>query len=238
MTDFNFNPFLKYAEENNIEIYGGTVEKLEIYGKLLKEWNEKINLTAITDNEGIVNKHFIDSLSVLRVININSGDKLIDVGTGAGFPGMVLKILRPEIDVTLLDGHGKRFIFLEDLEKNIGITTEKLHIRAELASKEKIYRERFDFATARAVARLNTLAEYCVPFVKIGGKFLSLKGPDLKTEIAEAENSLKVLGCKLKGLKSFSLPGGDERNIALFEKIKNTPEKYPRPSAKINKNPL
>ncbi len=238
MSNYDFTPFLSFAEENSIEIYEGTLKKLEVYGDLLKSWNRQINLTAITDNEGIVIKHFTDSLAVLKFLNIKENTSLIDVGTGAGFPGMVLKILRPELNVTLLDGHAKRFIFLEDLQNNLGIKCENIHKRAELLAKEKGYRDSFDYATARAVARLNTLTEYCLPFVKIGGEFLSLKGPDLKLELSEAKRAIETLGGSLAELKSFNLPGGDERNIAVIKKIKATSEKYPRASAKINKSPL
>ena len=144
MPRFDFTPLLDYAEKNSISVSKDTVEKLNIYGDLLLFWNEKINLTAITDPKEVVIKHFIDSLSLLKFINPKAGEKLIDVGTGAGFPGMVIKILRPELSVTLLDGHAKRFIFLNDLQEKIDIKTENLHIRAELAAKDKNFREQFD----------------------------------------------------------------------------------------------
>ncbi|MBE6761013.1 MAG: 16S rRNA (guanine(527)-N(7))-methyltransferase RsmG [Ruminococcaceae bacterium] len=238
MPHFNFNPFLEYAEKNNIQIPENTVEILTVYGNLLLEWNEKINLTAIKEPDEIVIKHFIDSLSLLKIIDPKKGERLIDVGTGAGFPGMVIKILRPDLDVTLLDGHAKRFIFLEDLQNQLGIRAENLHIRAELASKELKYREAFDYATARAVARLNTLAEYCMPFVKKGGKFIAMKGPGADEELIEAKKSISILGGNNEKLIFEILPQDNTRNFIVVEKNSSTHEKYPRASAKISKSPL
>lgn len=238
MPDFNFKPLLEYAEKNNIFLPENTVESLTLYGNLLLEWNEKINLTAIKDPDEIVVKHFIDSLSLLKIISPKDGDSLIDVGTGAGFPGMVIKILRPKLNVTLLDGHAKRFIFLEDLQAKLGIKAENLHIRAELAAKDIKYREKFDFATARAVARLNTLSEYCLPFVKRGGKFVSMKGPTAEEELTEGKKAIEILGGENLSLIKENLPMDNTRFFITAEKGKNTPEKYPRASAKISKNPL
>lgn len=238
MPRFDFNPLLDYAEKNSISISKDTVEKLNIYGDLLLFWNEKINLTAITDPKEVVIKHFIDSLSLLKFIKPKTGEKLIDVGTGAGFPGMVIKILRPELSVTLLDGHAKRFIFLNDLQEKLGIKTENLHIRAELAAKDKNFREQFDYATARAVARLNTLTEYCLPFVKKGGKFIAMKGPDAGEELNEAKKAIAILGGETLSFTEEVLPMDNTRNFIVVKKIKSTPEKYPRASAKISKNPL
>ena len=238
MPDFNFAPFLEYAEKNSISIPENIVESLSLYGNLLLEWNEKINLTAIKEPNEIVVKHFIDSLSLLKFINPKDGENLIDVGTGAGFPGMVIKILRPELNVTLLDGHAKRFIFLEDLQNQLGIKTQNLHIRAELAAKDLNYREKFDYATARAVARLNTLAEYCLPFVKKSGKFVAMKGPGAEEELIEAKKAISILGGDTPSLIKEELPMENTRNFIISLKIKPTGEKYPRASAKINKNPL
>ena len=238
MPDFNFTPLLNYAEKNNISLPENTVENLTLYGNLLLEWNEKINLTAIKDPKDIVIKHFIDSLSLLKVINPKSGENLIDIGTGAGFPGMVIKILRPELNVTLLDGHAKRFIFLEDLQNKLGIKTENLHMRAELAAKEKNYREKYDYATARAVAKLSVLCEYCLPFVKKDGKFISMKGPGADQELIEAKKAIEILGGKNEGIILENLPEDNVRNFIVVNKIALTPEKYPRASAKINKASL
>ena len=238
MPDFDFKPLLEYAEKNSISIPNDTAEKLNIYGNLLLEWNEKINLTAIKEPNEVVIKHFIDSLSLLKIIDPKPGEKLIDVGTGAGFPGMVIKILRPELDITLLDGHAKRFIFLEDLQNQLGLFTENLHIRAELAAKDKAYREAFDYATARAVARLPVLCEYCLPFVKKGGKFIAMKGPGAEEELIEAKKAIELLGGKNEKLVLEQLPEDNTRNFIVVDKASLTPEKYPRASAKINKSSL
>lgn len=238
MPDFNFKPLFDYAEKNNIFIPDNTEEKLSIYGTLLLEWNEKINLTAITEPKEVVIKHFIDSLSLLKIIDPKPGEKLIDIGTGAGFPGMVIKILRPELDVTLLDGHAKRFIFLEDLQKKLDLSTENLHIRAELAAKDKKYRESYDYATARAVARLPVLCEYCLPFVKQNGKFIAMKGPGAEEELSDSKKTISILGGKNEKLILEKLPEDNTRNFIVIDKVSPTPEKYPRPSAKINKSSL
>ena len=238
MPDFNFKPLLEYAEKNSVSLPANALESFTLYGNLLLEWNEKINLTAIKEPDEIVVKHFIDSLSLLKIINPKAGESLIDVGTGAGFPGMVIKILRPELNVTLLDGHAKRFIFLEDLQNQLGIKTENLHLRAELASKDTKYREKFDYATARAVARLNTLAEYCMPFVKVGGKFISMKGPGAEEELTQGKKAIEILGGENLTLIKENLPMDNTRFFITAKKVKNTPEKYPRASAKISKSPL
>ncbi len=235
---FDLSVLSDYAKENEIFLPDTALSMLECYGNLLLEWNEKINLTAITEPSEIVIKHFTDSLSLLRVIDPRPGEKLIDIGTGAGFPGMVLKILRPALSVTLLDGHAKRFLFLDDLSRQLSLPVEMLHDRAELAAKKENYREQFDYATARAVARLQTLSEYCLPFVKPGGCFLAMKGPDFCEEYKEAKKALSLLGAGEITAFSFSLPDGSERNILKANKTSHTPAAYPRASAKIAKQPL
>lgn len=238
MAAFDFTPFFEYAKQNGITLPEAAENHLTTYGNLLLEWNEKINLTAITDPEDIVIKHFTDCLSLLKIIDPKPGQSLIDVGTGAGFPGMVIKILRPDVDVTLLDGHQKRFLFLEDLQNQIGVKAINLHCRAELAAKEKLYRERYDFATARAVARLPVLAEYCLPFVKPNGFFVAMKGPEAANELNDAKKSLSILGGGEASLITEVLPKENTRAFIRVKKVKPTPEKYPRASAKISKTPL
>ncbi len=238
MQQFDFSLLLKYAKQNNISLPEKVIEHLNIYANLLLEWNEKINLTAITEPEEVIIKHFIDSISVLKHLNAEKVAKVIDVGTGAGFPGMVLKIIRPDLDITLLDGHAKRFIFLEDLQNKIGLKTNNLHIRAELASKDNSLRENFDIAIARAVARLPVLAEYCLPFVKVGGTFFAMKGPDAENECNEAKNALSILGGTNAELFKEDLPKDNKRIIIMVKKKAKTPEKYPRASAQISKKPL
>ncbi len=223
----------------DVEVSDSLGEKLSIYAKELKEWNEKINLTAITDDEGIAIKHFLDCLLVSRVAEFKSGMKIIDVGTGAGFPGLVIAAAYPGVNVTLLDSTGKKLKAVEEIAQAMGVeNVEILHARAEDAGKKAEYREQYDYATARAVAELRVLLEYTLPFVKKGGSFLSLKSIAAKEEIDNASSSLKILGGKIEGINEFTLPGGDKRAIIRVKKISQTSAKYPRPSAQIAKKPL
>lgn len=227
------------ANDYDIVINDDLAKKLEIYGTLLKEWNDKINLTAIKDDEGIAIKHFLDCLLVSRVADFKDGMKVIDVGTGAGFPGLVIAAAYPNVSVTLLDSTGKKLKAVEDMAEQTGVKNVKIvHSRAEEAGKNPEFREKYDFATARAVAELRVLLEYTLPFVKTGGSFLSLKGATAKEEIDGAGNSLKILGGKIDSINDFTLPGGDKRAIIKVKKISQTSSKYPRPSAQIAKKPL
>ncbi len=228
----------KYAESFGVVLDEKALERFDIYGRLLAEWNEKINLTAITDPEGIALKHFADSLSVLKYCKIGEGASLIDVGTGAGFPGLALLIARPDIKLTLLDSTKKKLGVIEDILSNIGLSAELLHSRAEEAGQKADFREKFDFATARAVANLRELSEYCLPFVKKGGSFISMKAAKADEEISGAKKAIAVLGGKIEKTESFNLFEAGERNIVVIKKVSSTPAKYPRPSAKIAKNPL
>lgn len=227
------------AEAYGIEISDDLGEKLEVYARLLKEWNDKINLTAITDDEGIAIKHFLDCLLVSKAAQFKSGDKVIDVGTGAGFPGLVIAAAFPEVQVTLLDSTGKKLKAVENIRQEMGVqNAQVVHMRAEDAGKKPEFREKYDFATARAVAELRVLLEYTLPFVKVGGKFLSLKGASAVDEIDGAKASLKTLGGKIEGINEFILPGGDKRAIINVKKISHIPPKFPRVSAQIAKKPL
>lgn len=226
------------AAKFGAELDEKALERFDIYAKLLVEWNEKINLTAITDPEGIVMKHFVDSLSVFSVIEIPQGAKSIDVGTGAGFPGIPMLIARPDLQITLLDSTNKKLNVIRDILEKIELDCEVLHMRAEEAGQNKEYREQYDFATARAVSNLRDLSEYCLPFVKKGGTFISMKSAKAEEEIAEGKNAIKILGGNIKEKKTFEIDEAGERTIILIEKISSTPAKYPRPSAKIAKNPL
>ena len=229
----------KYTQEYGIELNDDLANKLEIYAHSLKEWNEKINLTAITDDEGIAVKHFLDCLLVCKYADFKSGDKIIDVGTGAGFPGLVIAAANPDVQVTLLDSTGKKLKAVADMAQAMGVSNAQVvHMRAEEAGQKPDFREKYDYATARAVAELRVLLEYTLPFVKKGGDFLSLKGAAAVEEIDGAGNSLKVLGGKIQGVDEFSLPGGDKRAIIKVKKISQIPPKYPRVSAQIAKKPL
>lgn len=211
---------------------------LEVYAAMLKEWNEKMNLTAITDDEGIAVKHFLDSLLVLRYADPPRGARLADVGAGAGFPGAVLKIARPDLHLTLIDGQGKRVTFLEALFEHLGLPAECLHLRAEDAGRDPGLRERFDLVTARAVAGMNVLAEYCLPLVKPGGTFAAMKGPEPGEELVAAERAIRLLGGGEPEQEAYRLPNGDGRTLVVVRKTAATPDTYPRCSAKIAKQPL
>lgn len=227
------------AQPYGIEISEDLGKKLEIYGELLKDWNSKINLTAITDDEGIAVKHFLDCLLVTKSGDFKDGMKIIDVGTGAGFPGLVIAAAYPEIKVTLLDSTGKKLKAVADMAEKMGVSNaEIVHMRAEDAGKSPDFREQYDFATARAVAELRVLSEYTLPFVKKGGSFLSLKGSTALEELNAGEKAVKILGGKIEGVDEFSLPGGDKRAVIKVKKISQTSAKYPRPSAQIAKKPL
>lgn len=207
-----------------------------LYAKLLVEWNEKINLTAITDPDGITVKHFLDSVLLLKYTEIAHDSSLIDVGTGAGFPAVPLKIYRNDIDVTLLDSLSKRLNFLNEVAQQLNLPMNTLHYRAEDGAKVPDLRENFDIATARAVASLPVLYEYCLPYVRIGGQFIALKGPN--EDYKSANSAIKLLGGELADVKEYKLPNGDGRMLITVKKISQTSSKYPRNSGQIAKKSL
>lgn len=213
-------------------------EQFEKYKDLLLEWNKKINLTAITEEDDIILKHFIDSMTILKHIDENSS--IVDVGTGAGFPGIPVKIANPSINVTLVDSLNKRLIFLEEVIKNLNLEKIKtVHSRAEEFGQNKIYREKFDIATSRAVANLSVLVEYLLPLVKVGGKCICMKGSDIEEELQNSKDAIKTLGGQIEKVEEFTLPESDiKRNIIVIKKIKQTPNKYPRKPGVPSKNPL
>lgn len=222
-----------------INLSDSQLKMLEQYFDLLVEWNEKINLTAITDEQGVAVKHFADSLSLFNFVYIPQGSSVIDVGTGAGFPGIVLKIARPDIKLTLLDSLKKRLNFLDEVLSALSLDAALIHSRAEDGGQNIDLRECFDFTVSRAVARLNVLSEYCLPYTRIGGRFIALKGPDAQNEIEDAKRAIQIFGGKIVDIHSFSLPyDGGNRNIIETEKILPTPDKYPRPYGKIKAKPL
>ena len=238
----NKEEFCKKMQEESIKIgYKLDEEQINmfyLYMKLLLEWNEKINLTAITEVDEIITKHYIDSLTALKYIKNN--DRVADIGTGAGFPGIPLKIVNSRIDITLVDSLNKRINFLNDvIEKNNLNNIIAIHNRAEEFGKNKQYREKYDVAISRAVARLNVLVEYLLPTVKIDGKCICMKGPDAKEEIEEAKNAIEVLGGIIEKIEEFYLPDTDiKRTIIVIKKVKNTPNKYPRKAGTPSKEPI
>ncbi len=213
-------------------------ERFDIYAATLIEWNKVMNLTGITEPAGIVTRHFADSLSFFAAAKPEKGASLIDVGSGAGFPGLALKIARPDMDITLLDGTKKRINFLTETAGRIGLTVNAIHGRAEECAVKPEMREKYDFAAARAVAAMNLLAEYCLAFVKRGGKFIAMKGPSAEEECAAAKTAIETMGGKLCDIRSLCLADGSERLLVRVDKIAATPTGYPRVSAKIAKKPL
>ena len=226
------------AKDMGIKVTAEQSDKFQRYMELLLEWNEKLNLTAITEPGEIVEKHFIDSLTLLPACRPKEGGKLLDVGTGAGFPGIPLKIVRPDLQVTLLDGSNKRLNFLSQLCGELGIECRCVHKRAEEAGLDKSMRESFDFVTARAVAQLRILCEYCLPLVKMKGFFVAMKGPGAKDELSEAENALKTLGGDRIDVRQIQLPTAGERNLIVVRKLSFTPKGYPRHGGTVTKHPL
>lgn len=210
------------------------------YYHLLIEWNKKMNLTAIEEPAEVVDKHFVDSVLVLRLKQQLAGCSMIDIGTGAGFPGIPLRIMEESLQLTLFDSLNKRINFLRTLCDQLQLSdVQAIHGRAEEFAQKAEYRECFDLATARAVARMPVLLEICLPFVKIGGYFIALKGPELENELKESKKALEQVGGKLVDIQQFTLADGAyTRNIAVIEKIMAAPKKYPRKAGTPQKNPL
>ena len=215
-------------------------EQFAQYYAILTDWNQRMNLTAIEEAEDVVYKHFLDSVVTLEVSGDLSGQRLIDVGTGAGFPGVPLKIMTPDLKLCLFDSLQKRIHFLTHLCGELGLDdVEAVHGRAEEFGQISAYREQFDLATARAVAKLPVLAELCLPFVRVGGRFIALKGPELPQELSDCRQALALLGGQLGEVKAISLAGGRyERNLVVIEKVRPTPKKYPRRAGTPQKSPL
>lgn len=237
MTDCK-TELISKAKQIGVKVSPAQAEQFQAYLELLLEWNEKINLTAITDPSEVVEKHFVDSLTLLSHCKLKEGAKVIDVGTGAGFPGLPLKIVRPDIQLTLLDGLNKRLNFLGEVCSALGIQAERVHKRAEEAGLDHKMRESFDVVTARAVAPLNVLCEYCLPLVKMKGFFIAMKGPGAAEELQQAENALEILGGTDVKLISLELPEAGERSLVVVQKKEFTPKGYPRHGGTITKHPL
>lgn len=226
------------CHDEGIEITAGEAKYFESYGDFLVKYNEKVNLTTITEEKDIAIKHFLDSLMILKYVELSKGASLIDVGTGAGFPAVPLKILKRDLNITLLDSLNKRLLFLTELCSMLNIKAANVHERAEIAGADKQLREKFDYATSRAVAPLFALAEFCIPLLKVGGTMIALKGPDCEAEIKAAEKSIKLLGGGNIKAFAYTLPDGSGRTIVTAEKLIPTPLKFPRQRIKITDNPL
>lgn len=216
------------------------LDRFETYREILVDFNQHMNLTGITDQREVYIKHFLDSVAIFKHGYLTGYLSVIDVGTGAGFPGLPFKIANPDIELTLLDSLNKRINFLKEVGRGIGFDDiDYVHGRAEDIGQNKDYRQKFDIATARAVANLPVLLELCVPFVRVGGFFICLKGPNAVKELEDAQNAIKILGVKLVELIEVDLPDEElKHTVLVFKKEKDTPVKYPRKAGKPSKNPL
>lgn len=236
MTEFE-TLLARAAEAVDCPLTPEQLEKFKRYYNMLADWNTRMNLTAITDPEGVAVKHFADSLLLLKAVEIPQNAWLADIGTGAGFPAVPAGIVRGDLHLVLVDSLKKRVGFLIELCAALGLQADCIHGRAEELGRTGL-REKQDVVTARAVAHLRVLTEYCLPFVKVGGVFAALKGPEIEKELKEAGNAIKTLGGEMTDVCRFTLPDGSRRSIVVVQKISQTSTKYPRGSAKINKTPL
>ncbi len=227
-------------KEISVDLSDNQVEQFFLYYKMMIEWNQVMNLTAITDMRDVVFKHFVDSVSLVKSIDVSRETSLIDVGTGAGFPGIPLKIMYPELEVTLLDSLNKRVRFLNEVVEKIGLKKiSAVHGRAEDVGRNPKYREKYDICVSRAVANLATLSEYCLPFVKMGGSFVSYKSGAIEDELTQAKNAVKILGGIVENVVNFRIEEIDaERSLVRILKRDRTPLKYPRKAGVPGKEPL
>ena len=232
--------FLKSLEKLNIHLTEKQVYQFMKYYEMLIETNKVMNLTAITDFDEVIDKHFVDSLALIQAIDLNKELKVIDVGTGAGFPGIPLKIAFPELDILLLDSLNKRIHFLDQVISELGLENiQTIHGRAEDFGKNPLYREKFDLCVSRAVANLSTLSEYCVPFVKVDGYFISYKSGKVQEELDVSRHAVDILGGKVEKCLNYALADTDmERSLVVIHKLKPTKKAYPRKAGKPSKEPL
>ena len=236
--NYNTTKFINDLKAIGIELSDEQLGQFLTYYEMLIEKNKVMNLTAITDFDEVLEKHFEDSLSLIQAVDLEKSQAVIDLGTGAGFPGIPLKIAFPNLQITLADSLNKRILFLDDVIRELGLTgIDTVHGRAEDLAKNSDYREKFDLCVSRAVANLSTLSEYCLPFVKIGGKFISYKAGECDEEVAASKSSIFLLGGKISDIKKFEL-GESGRAFVIIDKVSGTPKKYPRKAGTPSKNPL
>lgn len=238
--NYNTTQFEMDLKELGVTLSEKQIEQFLTYYEMLVEWNEMMNLTAITEYEEVMKKHFVDSLSLIKAFDVSQNKTVIDVGTGAGFPGLALKIAYPNLKVTLLDSLNKRIQFLDAVIAKLELTdVETIHGRAEDFAKPDKLREKYDLCVSRAVANLSTLSEYCLPFVKVGGQFISYKSEKITEEMEVAGKAISILGGKVSGQVEFKLPDSDiYRNLFVIEKKKETPKKFPRKAGLPSKEPI
>ena len=240
MADYNTEQFEKDCKALGVTLSDEQIQQFLKYYEMLVEWNEVMNLTAITEYDEVMKKHFVDSISLCKAYDVTQNKTVIDVGTGAGFPGLALKIAFPNLKITLLDSLNKRINFLNEVIAALGLTgVETIHGRAEDFAKPGKCREKYDLCVSRAVSGLATLSEYCLPYVKVGGLFVSYKSGSVKEEAEAAEKAVKILGGKIRDIQYFDLPGSEiGRSLVIIEKVKNTPGKYPRKAGTPLREPL
>ena len=235
---YNLDQFLKGLEELQIKLDDTQVNQFIQYYEMLLEKNKVMNLTAITEFDEVIEKHFLDSLSLIKVYDLTKEVSVLDMGTGAGFPGIPLKIAFPQLQVTLADSLNKRILFLQEVIDTLGLEkVEAIHARAEELGRNKEYREQYDLVVSRAVANLASLGEYCIPFVKLGGEFISYKSGEIEEEVKNAKNAVFLLGGKVKEVYKFDLYE-QKRSFVRIEKVKGTPKAYPRKAGTPTKMPL
>ena len=236
--NYNVEYFLYELGKLNISLSEMQINQFIRFYEMLIEKNKVMNLTAITEFDEVIDKHFLDSLNLFRLIDLNSEKRILDLGTGAGFPGIPLKIAFPKIKITLVDSLNKRVMFLNDVVNQLGLEdVECVHARAEDLAKKKEYREEYDICVSRAVANLSTLSEYCIPFVKVGGNFISYKSGDCDEEINSSKAAIKKLGARISKVENFEIKDMG-RSFVVIDKISSTPSKYPRKAGPPSKEPL
>ena len=236
--EYKFDTFIEEAKKINITFTEKQLEQFRIYYEMLVEKNKVMNLTGITEWDEVLEKHFLDSISLIRVIDLSQNISVLDMGTGAGFPGIPLKIAFPNLQITLADSLNKRVLFLQEVIDALKLEgIEAVHSRAEDLARDKNYREQYDLVVSRAVANLSTLSEYCLPFVKIGGQFISYKSGDIEEEVVASKSAVFLLGGKIKDTVKFEL-GESSRSFVLIDKTKGTPKTYPRKAGTPSKKPL
>ena len=236
--EYNFKPLVEELKKLSVNLSEKQIKQFQIYYEMLIEKNKVMNLTAITEFDEVLEKHFLDSISLIRAKNLNQTISVLDLGTGAGFPGIPLKIVFPELKVTLADSLNKRVLFLQEVINTLELKDiEAIHGRAEDLARDKKYREQFDLCVSRAVANLSTLTEYCIPFVKVDGEFISYKSGDCEEEVTSAKSAIFLLGGKVKEIIKFEL-GKSGRSFIVIEKVKGTPKTYPRKAGTPSKKPL
>lgn len=240
MDKYDLGALKKGLDQLNIALNDSQINQFMEYYEILVEWNSFMNLTAITEFDEVITKHFLDSLAIVKTVDIQNLNSIIDIGTGAGFPGIPLKIAFPHLEVTLLDSLNKRIKFLNEVINRLNVEgINAIHGRAEDYAKQPQYREKFDLCVSRAVANLSSLSEYCLPYVKVGGYFIPYKSGKVEEEVKEAEKAVHVMGGKLKDTLYFQLSDTDmERSFVIIDKKKNTPKQYPRKAGLPTKEPI